>query len=173
MSEKTEYILNSRYSCKKNINYFFFSYPGFPSGAFAETVRKHANALINTNGGILVFGVNPNSEFISGIKRITRAEEDLYRLSLDREIRNFKPSVSPSLYRFSIRFLSNSLCLLEIRISAGPVGEMYMTGDEKVYIVKHHHLHGPLYPFEIKELVLAKYKAEIKHSQGVITPALY
>lgn len=41
----------------------------------------------------------------------------------------------------------------------------------KVYIVKKNNLHGPLYPFEIKELVLAKYKAEIQASQAVITPA--
>ena len=47
---------------------------------------------------------------ISGVN-MSRQSEDLYRLSLDRELRNFSPAVSPNLYRYSIRGQFISYCI--------------------------------------------------------------
>ena len=33
-------------------------------------------------------------------EKIDRVLEDMYRLALDRELRNFTPSVSPDMYRY-------------------------------------------------------------------------
>ena len=46
-------------------------------------------------------------------------------------------------------------------MGAAPIGEMYMNGSEKVYVVRQRDFFGPLIPQEIKELVLAKYREDL------------
>ena len=47
------------------------------------------------------------------------------------------------------------------KMGAAPIGEMYMNGSEKVYVVRQRDFFGPLIPQEIKELVLAKYREDL------------
>ncbi|XP_058955749.2 schlafen-like protein 1 isoform X1 [Pocillopora verrucosa] len=151
--------------------YFFFPKMGYPSGNFHEIITKYVNALLNTKGGVLVFGVDPVSCKILGC-HVNRAQEDLFRLEFDKEVRNMRPTVSPSLCRFILTKLENSpLCVLEVKISAAPIGEMYMNSSEQVYVIRQRKLFGPLRPQEIKDLVIAKYREEISSTVNLLSPA--
>lgn len=55
------------------------------------------------------------------------------------------------------------LYIIQKKIGAGPIGEMYMNATEQVYVVRQRDFFGPLIPQEIKELVIAKYRKEISH----------
>lgn len=74
--------------------------------------------------------------------------------------------------RFILTKLENSpLCVLEVKISAAPIGEMYMNSSEQVYVIRQRKLFGPLRPQEIKDLVIAKYREEISSTVNLLSPA--
>ena len=82
-----------------------------------------------------MFGVGPNTGKIVGCNIISREQEDLYKLELDQEVRTTRPTVSPSLCRFVITRLEDApLCVMEIKIGAGPIGEIYMNYSEEVKV---------------------------------------
>ena len=157
----------------ENVVHFYFEKPGLPSGIFRQIITKHVNGLLNTKGGVLVFGVVPNTGKIVGCNIISREQEDLYKLELDQEVRTTRPTVSPSLCRFVITRLEDApLCVMEIKIGAGPIGEMYMNYSEEVYVIRKRKLFGPLIPQEIKDLVIAKYREEVASSASLLSPAV-
>ncbi|XP_031562402.1 schlafen-like protein 1 [Actinia tenebrosa] len=170
MATSTEHkvSIGDHYKERIGVMYFFFKNIGYPSGEFANTIREYGNALLNTKGGFLVFGVQENGR-INGLN-ISRQNEDLYRLSLDRELRNFTPAVSPNLYRLSVVKVGYMSNIMEVRISAGPIGEMYQNQYEQVYIVKNRKLVGPLWPQELKALIIQKYKEELQATKGILSP---
>lgn len=151
--------------------YFYFGKLGFPSRFFKQVLSKYVNALLNTKGGMLVFGVEPSGKII-GSNINCRQQEDLYKLELDTEVRTTRPTVSPSLCRFVVTHLEDSqnLCIVEIKISAGPIGEIFMNSSEEVYVVRKRKLFGPLIPQEIKDLVIAKYREEITSTCHLLSP---
>ena len=61
---------------------------------------------------------------------------------------------------------------MEIKIGAGPIGEMYMNYSEEVYVIRKRKLFGPLIPQEIKDLVIAKYREEVASSASLLSPAV-
>ncbi|XP_078355434.1 schlafen-like protein 1 [Oculina patagonica] len=151
--------------------YFYFPKLGYPSGNFKQVLCKYVNALLNTKGGMLVFGVEQNGR-ITGCNIVSRAQEDLFKLEMDNEVRAIRPTVSPSLCRFVFTRLdgSDNLFLLEIKISAGPIGEIFMNSSEQVYVIRKRQLFGPLIPQEIKDLVIAKYREEITSTCNFLSP---
>ncbi|KAJ7352827.1 ATP binding [Desmophyllum pertusum] len=152
--------------------YFYFEKLGFPSGTFRQVLSKYVNGLLNTKGGMLVFGVEPRSRKIIGCDIKTRLHEDLFRLEFDNEVRTTRPTVSPSLCRFVVTRLEDfpGLSILEIKIGAGPIGEMFMNHAEQVFVVRRRQLFGPLIPQEIKDLVIAKYREEITSTCNLLSP---
>lgn len=151
--------------------YFYFGKLGFPSGSFKQVLSKYVNALLNTKGGMLVFGVEPSGKIV-GSNIYGRQQEDLYKLELDTEVRTTRPTVSPSLCRFVVTRLeeTQNLCVVEIKISAGPIGEIFMNSSEQVYVIRKRLLFGPLIPQEIKDLVIAKYREEITSTCHLLSP---
>ena len=162
------YKYNSWYPKQTGQQYLFLGLQlGYCSGSFSQTVRKACNALINTAGGIIVFGVEKETGIIKGVsEELNREQQDLYRLAVDRELRNFTPSVQPDSYRINIVGIdelgektSRARHVLEIKVSVGR--DMFEDSRQEVYVVKHNKVHGPLFPQELKDLVLIKYKEEI------------
>ncbi|CAH3156906.1 unnamed protein product [Porites lobata] len=156
----------------ENVVHFYFEKPGFPSGPFKKVVSKYMNGLLNTKGGVLVFGVRPRTGEIIGC-RLSREEEDHLKLEVDQEIRAMRPTVSPNLCRFTVIPLmkESSAFIITIKIGAAPIGETYMNSLEQMFVVRKRELFGPLIPQEIKELVIAKYREEISSSAGLLSPA--
>lgn len=155
-----------------NVVHFYFENPGFPSGSFFQMINQFANALLNTKGGILVFGVDPKTLRIKGFT-MSREQEDNYKLKLDEAIRNMCPTVSPSLCRLektTLKECKKATCIMTIKIAPAPIGEMFMNIDEEVFVIRQRKLFGPLIPQEIKDLVIAKYREEVSFSTGLLSP---
>ena len=148
------------YKTKPGRTYFFIAHPGNPEGSkFLQAIETYCNALINTNGGMLVFGVD--KERVVGFE-LSRSEEDLFKLSFDGAIKSMRPTIHPHQYRLDVIYLDNfRRALFEIRIAAGELEEIYENAMRKMFIVKEKQLYGPLVPCEITQVVLAKYKAEL------------
>lgn len=169
------YRRGEKYKTKPGRTYFFICQPGFPDGNFRKAIETYCNALINSNGGILVFGVDP-SERVVGFE-LSRSQEDLYKLNFDGAIKLMRPMIHPHQYRLDVMYLSHGpFALFEIRMSAGEPEEIYENSKQEMFIVKEKQLYGPLFPCEITQIVLAKYKEElssliIENNQRQITAA--
>ena len=83
-------------------------------------------------------------------------------------IGSYQPFISANLYKLTVIDLvenNNGYCdykLIELKVSVCDLGEIYEDGFKKVYIVDTGDLIGPLYPQELKELILLKYKESIE-----------
>ena len=135
---------------------------------FKDSVRKYANGLLNSHGGIIYFGIDPNATII-GMK-ISRKEEDDFRLSIDHTIGSFQPFISGNLYRLTFIPLQvqnqvSDYKVIELKVSVGEIGEIYEDGLSKVYIIDATSLIGPLFPQELKELIILKYKESIEGAE--------
>lgn len=145
---------------------------GSPRGEFRETVRKYVNGLLNSHGGVLYFGTDINGT-ATGVP-ISRKGEDEYKLAVDHTIGSFSPFIGSSLYKLSFIDLvekNNRYCdykIIELKVSVGELGEIYEDGFKKVYIVDTGDLIGPLYPQELKELILLKYKESIEGAEEAL-----
>ena len=65
-------------------------------------------------------------------------------------------------FRLDVIYISySSQAIFEIRMSAGEHEEIYENSKREMFIVKEKKLCGPLFPCEITQIVLAKYK-EVK-----------
>jgi predicted HTH transcriptional regulator len=92
-----------------------------------QAIETYCNALINTNGGMLVFGIEKGdtlsidhsthfvviigignkdipiypflAERVVGFE-LSRSEEDLFKLSFDGAIKNMRPTIHPHQYRY-------------------------------------------------------------------------
>ena len=53
------------------------------------------------------------------------------------------------------------LYIIQKKIGAGPIGEIYINSTEQVYVVRQRDFFGPLIPQEIEELVMAKYRKDM------------
>ncbi|XP_028405955.1 uncharacterized protein LOC114528500 [Dendronephthya gigantea] len=170
------YRRGDKYKTKPGRTYFFVHNPGLADGKFTKAVEEYCNALINTNGGILVFGVD-HSERVVGFD-LPRSYEDSYKLYFDAAIRQMRPTIHPHQYRLDVIYISySSQAIFEIRMSAGEHEEIYENSKREMFIVKEKKLCGPLFPCEITQIVLAKYKEElasliIENNQNHITSPL-
>ena len=146
----------------------FIRETGCAKGLFKDTVRKYANGLLNSHGGIIYFGIDPNGTIV-GMK-ISRKEEDDFRLSIDHTIGSFQPFISGNLYRLTFIPLQvqnqvSDYKVIELKVSVGEIGEIYEDGLSKVYIIDSSSLIGPLYPQELKELIILKYKESMEGAE--------
>lgn len=139
---------------------------GYPKGQFKEDVRRYANGLLNSHGGVIYFGVNSCGQVLGS--RISRKDEDDYRLAVDHAFGSFQPFVTASHYRLSfleVKDGSRTNTIIELKVSVGEIGEIYEDGCLKVYLVDAGSLIGPLYPQELKELILLKYKESLEGAE--------
>ena len=129
------------------------------------------NAFLNSHGGVLYLGVAPNGSIIGS--RISRKDEDEYRLAVDHTIGSFQPFIAASLYRLSFLPMeydkrdgvTSDHKVIILKVSVGDIGEIYENGCSKVFIIDEGNLIGPLYPQELKELILLKYKVNIEGAE--------
>ncbi|XP_065651821.1 uncharacterized protein LOC100215136 isoform X4 [Hydra vulgaris] len=157
----------SNIKVKEGREVVFLESIGYPSGSFKDKVRSYCNAFLNSHGGILYFGCGSDGCIYGG--NITRKTEDDYRLAFDSVVRNFVPFVPVDKYRLSFLFIENEkdLAIIEIKVSIGDVGEIYEDGLCNVYIIDCGSLVGPLYPQELRELILLKYKESVEGAEEV------
>ena len=139
---------------------------------FKVHVRNLVNGLLNSHGGVVYFGVT-NEGIMTGL-RISRKEEDDFRLAVDHTIGRFLPLVSADLYRLTFITLRGrghhddvSHKIIELKVSVGKVGEIYEDGEGKVVIIDKGLVIGPLHPQELRELVLLKYKEAMEGAEEV------
>lgn len=99
-------------------------------------IEEYINAYLNTNGGIILFGVN-NDGCVLGV-RLSRKQRDELRTLLDQIVQKFIPSVEPESY--SIEFIpvygkdiDTDLYVVEINVSKG-TANLYWTGSQKAWI---------------------------------------
>ena len=126
------------------------------------------NGLLNSHGGVIYFGVTTDG-IITGV-RISRKEEDDFRLAIDQTIGQFLPLVSADLYRLSFITLKahhHHYKIIELKVSVGKVGDIYEDGEAKVFIIDNTLLIGPLWPQELRELILLKYKEATESAEDV------
>ncbi|XP_065677769.1 uncharacterized protein LOC100215136 isoform X3 [Hydra vulgaris] len=155
----------SNIKVKEGREVVFLESIGYPGGSFKDKVRSYCNAFLNSHGGILYFGCGSDGCIYGG--NITRKMEDDYRLAFDSVVRNFVPFVPVDKYRLSFLFIDNEkdLAIIEIKVSIGDVGEIYEDGLCNVYIIDCGSLVGPLYPQELRELILLKYKESVEGAE--------
>ncbi|XP_046858415.1 schlafen-like protein 1 [Xenia sp. Carnegie-2017] len=154
------YRKGEKYKTKPGRTYFFINQPGFPEKKFTEAINTYCNALINSDGGIIVFGVD-DSGYVNGFE-LSRKYEDMYKLRFDAAIRQMRPTIHPHQYRLNVMYIEKQRrAIFEIRMSAGELEHIYENSKQEMYIVKDKKLYGPLHPCEIHQIVLAKFKEEI------------
>ncbi|XP_044170182.1 uncharacterized protein LOC114967744 [Acropora millepora] len=163
-------LKGERYEIKDpNVVHFFFREIGSPSN-FRKIINQHINGLLNTNGGVLVFGVEPKNARILGLQ-VSREGEDLLKRDLDSTLSSMCPTVSPNLCRVEVSQLQDApRIVVVIKISPGPIGDLFINACQQVFIIRRRELFGPLFPQEIKELVIAKYREEISSSASLLSP---
>lgn len=119
---------------------------------------------------VLVFGVEPKNAKILGLQ-VLREGEDLIKRDLDGTLSSMCPTVSPNLCRVEVSQLQDApRIVVVIKISPGPIGDIFMNQWEQVFVIRRRELFGPLFPQEIKELVIAKYREEISSSASLLSP---
>jgi len=140
-------------------------------------VKQFANGLLNSHGGVLYFGVDYKGTVLG--EKISRKDEDAYRLVVDRTLGKFEPLVSTQHYRIAFLSLEDpyyNYYVIELKISVGELGEIYENGEANVFLVDDGLLLGPLYPQELKELIMLKYKESIEGAEEAnkfLTPYLH
>jgi len=145
---------------------------------YQQQIRMYANGLLNSHGGVIYIGVGTQG-LVTGLS-ISRKDEDRYRLAIDRVFSCFQPFVSSQHYRLNFLEVTDSssksnFVVIEIKVSVGDIGEIYEDGQQSVYLVDEKVLIGPLFPQELKELILLKYKEVIEGAEEVnryLTPNL-
>jgi len=142
---------------------------------FREDVQKYANGLINANGGVLFFGIKENG-VVDGVY-VSRKHEDEFRLTIDRVIGSFQPFYAPCNYRVIFHPIQSSMSskVIEIKISAGAPGQIYEDGREKIFLFSKNEILGPLWPQEIKKLVIQRFQENLDSLKGLenfTTPAV-
>ncbi|XP_035686642.1 uncharacterized protein LOC118422901 [Branchiostoma floridae] len=99
--------------------------------AFCQDLKKNACAFLNGNGGTMFVGVLDNGT-VKGVGLTSSQEDDLSRSAHDT-IADFLPDVPPSW--INVRFvpiMNLELKVVEVHVKAGPIQELYETGDHKV-----------------------------------------
>lgn len=96
-------------------------------------VAEYVNAFLNTNGGIIYFGIE-NDGRVQGIQ-LDRSQRDDLRTRISKVINKFQPSVEPDLYKVSfVPVLGReSACVVEIQVCKG-TASLYMTGSQNFYL---------------------------------------
>eukprot|EP00058_Branchiostoma_floridae_P001853 XP_002587341.1 hypothetical protein BRAFLDRAFT_100539 [Branchiostoma floridae] len=130
--------------------------------AFCQDLKKNACAFLNGNGGTMFVGVLDNGT-VKGVGLTSSQEDDLSRSAHDT-IADFLPDVPPSW--INVRFvpiMNLELKVVEVHVKAGPIQELYETGDHKVFMRKHGKAEE-LNPLQIAEEVVERYKMTIRQS---------
>jgi hypothetical protein len=99
-------------------------------------VEEYVNAFLNTDGGIIYFGIEDNGQ-VRGI-RLSRSQRDVLRTQIDQIVHKFSPSVEPKLCQVSfVQVVGDQIdpdtCIVEIHVLKG-TEPLYLTGSQKAYL---------------------------------------
>ncbi|XP_065919764.1 schlafen-like protein 1 [Dysidea avara] len=129
-----------------------------------EQICRYGSAFLNSGGGVMYFGVLDNG-VIEGITlsthqidRIAKQIEDIFL--------QFDPCVSKEFYELSFTPCNiYGMYVVGLSVRAGKEDEVYSDAFSKMYIKRDGSIHGPLWPRDIKEIVLDKLEIKYKNQQ--------
>ncbi|XP_065897914.1 uncharacterized protein [Dysidea avara] len=143
---------------------------------FERKVKREVGSFLNGSGGILAFGVRSNGTILGN--RLTRKDEDNFKLAIDKIMIGFHPIVKPTMYKLTVDSVlqttaswTGELYLILLKVNKGEKYSLYEDGDHDVYVRSTTGPKGPLTAREIKERVTAEYLQKQKE-RSVRTGAL-
>lgn len=133
---------------------------GYAINNLDQHIRKYGSAFLNSGGGTLALGVTDNGTVV-GIFAPPPIQASI-KANIKSEFKAFTPSVKEEY--FEIDFIptnKRNYYVLELHVRAGDETEIYSDKESKMYIRRDGSVQGPLWPRDIKEIVLEKYQKEL------------
>lgn len=128
-------------------------------------IQKYGSAFLNSGGGSLCIGVHDDGTVV-GVKLYSSDRERVSRVVRD-EFRHFTPPVGADL--FEIEFVpcnKRDYFVIQIHVRAGLESEIYADRQNSMYIRRDGSVQGPLWPREIRQIVISQYMKELGSSSG-------
>ena len=139
-SERTYYILKeelkkyedrkTEFKACKNI---------FRVHSAADIVAPYVSAFLNTEGGILFYGIKDNG-VVEGIS-LNRKQRDQFCLALDSNFQKFNPQITHDDYQITFKPIKDKnfkvvedLYVIEVRVNKGKKDSLYFTHKNETYI---------------------------------------
>jgi predicted HTH transcriptional regulator len=105
----------------------------------ADIVAPYVSAFLNTEGGILFYGIKDNG-VVEGIS-LTRKQRDQFCLALDSNFQKFNPQITHDEYQITFKPIKDKnfkeiqdLYVIEVRVSKGKKDSLYFTHKNETYI---------------------------------------
>ncbi|XP_019857449.1 PREDICTED: schlafen-like protein 1 [Amphimedon queenslandica] len=126
-----------------------------------QHIRKYGSTFLNSGGGTLTIGIADDGTVV-GVNVSSQAR--IKKVICD-EFKAFKPSVGSSYYEVDfVPTDERDKFIIEIHVRAGEDDEIYADGEDKMYIRRDGSVQGPLWPRNIKEIVLEKFTKVLNSS---------
>lgn len=123
--------------------------------ALKEQICKYGSAFLNSGGGVIYFGVLDNGV----IEGLHLSPQQMSRISkqIEDTFLQFDPCVGREFYEVMCTPCNiYSMYVVSVSIRSGKECEVYSDAFSKMYIKRDGSIHGPLWPRDIKDIVLDK-----------------
>ncbi|XP_057304704.1 schlafen-like protein 1 [Hydractinia symbiolongicarpus] len=131
-----------------------------------QLIRKYASAFFNSEGGVLLAGVNDDG-VVKGVTISGYDKESIWNTTY-KELSSFRPKIPSSLWNIEfipVTFRNNrrpifnrsDRYVVEFSFKKGSDEEIYETGLHEVFLRRDGGVQGPIRPLDIKNLVISKY----------------
>ena len=139
-SERTYYILKEELKKYEDRKTEFKSCKGvFRINIAADIIAPYVSAFLNTEGGILFYGIKDNG-VVEGIS-LSRKERDQFLVALDLNFQKFNPQITHEEYQITFKQVKDKsfkdiqeLYVIEFRVSKGKKDSVYFTHKNETYI---------------------------------------